>query len=113
MALSPKLQVIFDAIMAAHPDGLTLNLLSEELIDKPVDHGEIEELIVALEEAGVDLEGPEPAPPPEQLFQVLAAARTLVTETGGRPTTAAIAARTGLTLTVVRRALRLGKSAAG
>lgn len=111
MALTPKLQAIFDAIMAAHPNGLTLNLLSEELIDKPVDYGEIEELIVALEEVGIDLEGPEPAPPPEQLFQVLAAARALAAENGSRPTTAEIAARTGLTLTVVRQALRLGKSA--
>ena len=112
VTLSAKLQAIFDTLMAAHPSGLTLNVLSDELVDKPVDFGEIEQLIVALEEAGVDLEGPEPPPQPEQLFQVLTAARALAAETGKRPTTAAIAARTGLTLTVVRRALRLGKSAA-
>jgi hypothetical protein len=112
VALRPKVQAIFDALMAAHPDGLSLNLLSEELVDKPVDYADIEELIGALEEAGVDLDGTEPPPPPEQLFQVLTAARALATETGKRPTTAEIAARTGLTLAIVRRALRLGQSAA-
>jgi len=112
VALRPKLQAIFDAIMAAHPNGLTLNLLSEELVDKPVDYADIEELIGALEAEGVDLDGAEPPPPPEQLFQVLKAARALAAETGKRPTTAELAARTGLTLAVVRRALRLGQSAA-
>ena len=111
MALSPKLQAIFDAIKAGHPEGLTLNTLSEELVDKPVDYGEIEQLIGALEDAGVDLVGEEPPPQPAQLRQVLIAARELAAETGKRPTTAELAARTGLTLTVVRRALRLGKSA--
>lgn len=111
MALSPKLQAILDALMAAYPTGLTLNALSEELVDKPVDFGEVEELIGALEEAGVDLDGPEPPPQPAQLFEVLTAARALAAETGKRPTTAELAARTGLTLAVVRRALRLGTSA--
>ena len=111
MALSPKLQAILEAIKLGHPEGLTLNTLSEELVDKPVDYGEIEQLIGALEDAGVDLVGPEPPPQPEQLRQVLLAARTLAAETGKRPTTAELAVRTGLTLTVVRRALRLGKSA--
>ena len=113
MALPPKLQKIFDAIRAGHPEGLTLNTLSEELVDKPVDYGEIEELIGALEEAGIDLVGAEPPPQPDQLRQVLIAARALAAETGKRPTTAELAARTGLTLTVVRRALRLGTSASG
>jgi hypothetical protein len=112
VALRPQLQAIFDALMAAHPNGLTLNALSEELVDKPVDYADIEELIGALEEAGVDLEGPEPPPEPQQLFQVLTAARALLSEIGRRPTTAELAERTGLPLTVVRRALRLGKSAA-
>jgi hypothetical protein len=109
--LSPKLQTIFDAIMTAHPGGLTLNVLSEELVDKPVDYADIEALIGALEDAGVDLDGPEAPPPPEQLVQVLAAARAVAAETGRRPNIAEIAARTGLTLTVVRQALRLGRSA--
>jgi hypothetical protein len=111
VALRPKLQTIFDAIMAAHPDGLTLNTLSEELVDKPVDYAGVEELIGALEDAGVDLDGPDSPPPPEQLIQVLAAARALAAETGRRPNIAELAARTGLTLTVVRQALRLGRSA--
>ena len=111
MGLRPELQAIFDAIKAGHPEGLTLNTLSEELVDKPVDYADIEQLIAALEEDGVDLAGPEPPPRPEQLREVLKAARALAMETGKRPTTAELAARTGLTLTVVRRALRLGKSA--
>jgi len=111
MTLSPKLQAIFDAIRSGHPEGLTLNTLSEELVDKPVDYAEIEALIGALEDAGVDLAPAEPPPQPEQLRQVLLAARALAAETGTRPTTAELAARTGLTLTVVRRALRLATSA--
>ena len=111
MPLPPKLQAIFDAIMAAHPGGLTLNTLSEELVDKPVDYADIEALIGALEDAGVDLDGPDAPPPPEQLIAVLAAARALAAESGKRPNIAELAARTGLTLTVVRQALRLGRSA--
>jgi len=45
VALRPFLQEILDAILAAHPDGLTLNALSEELVNKPVTHADIEELI--------------------------------------------------------------------
>lgn len=111
MSLRPKLQAIFDAIVAAHPNGLTLNLLSEELVDKQVDYADIEELIEALEAAGIDLEGPEQQPPPEQLLQVLGAVRTLSSATGKRPSVDEIAAHTGLTPTAVRRALRLGRSA--
>ena len=113
MPLRPKLQAIFDALMAAHPGGLSLNTLSEELVDKPVDYADIEELIGALEDAGVDLDATEAPPPPAQLIQVLGAARALAAETGKRPTIAEIAAHTGLTLTVVRQALRLGRSAGG
>jgi len=110
--LRPHVQAIFDAVMAAYPDGLTLNMLSDELVGRPVDYGDIEELIGALEAAGVDLEGPEPPPRPEELRQVLAAARALSSETGKRPTADDIASRTGMTAVVVRRVLRFGKSAA-
>ena len=74
MALRPFLQEILDAILAAHPDGLTLNALSEELVNKPVTHADIDELIGALEDKGIDLEGPEPPVRPEALFRVLTAA---------------------------------------
>ena len=111
MALRPFLQEILDAILAAHQDGLTLNALSEELVNKPVTHADIEELIGALEEAGIDLEGPEPPVRPEELFRVLTAARALVAEKGARPSPEEIAERTGLTPAVVRRALRFGRSA--
>src|SRR5258708_39849416 len=108
--LGPALQEIFDAIMAAHPDGLSLNLLSEELADKPVTYADIEEIIGALEEVGVDLEGPEPTARPEELARVLTAARALAAETGRRPSPEEIADRTGLTAAAGRRPLRLGGS---
>jgi hypothetical protein len=113
VALRPFLQEILDAILAAHPDGLTLNALSEELVNKPVTHADIDELIGALEEKGIDLEGPEPPVRPEELFRVLTAARALVAEKGARPSPEEIAARTGLTPAVVRRVLRFGRSADG
>ena len=110
MPVRPFLQEILDAILAAHPDGLTLNALSEELVNKPVTHADIEEMIGALEEAGIDLEGPEPPVRPEELFRVLTAARALVAEQRARPSPEEIAERTGLTPAVVRRALRFGRS---
>jgi hypothetical protein len=113
VALSPHLQPIFDALKAAHPAGLTLDELGEELIRKPVTYADIEELIGALEAAGVDLEGPGTPARPEELVRVLEAARAFTGETGRRPNVAELAERAGLSPIVVRRALRLGKSAAG
>jgi hypothetical protein len=98
--------------MAAHPDGLSLNVLSEELANKPVTYADTEEIIGALEEAGVDLEGGEPPARPAELLRVLTAARALAAETGKRPSPDEIAARTGLTAAAVRRCLRFGRSAA-
>lgn len=109
MALRPDLQEIFEAIMAAHPDGLTLDVLSEELSNKPVTYADIDELIGALEEVGVDLEAPEPPARPEELLQVLTAARALLAETGKRPSVDQIAQRTSLSAPAVRRALRSGR----
>jgi hypothetical protein len=108
--LSPKLQAIFDAIMAAHPGGLTLNELSDELVTKPVTHADIDELIGALEDAGVDLDAPERPVSPDQLVRVLAAARALAEETGKRPSPEEIAERTGLTAVAVRKTLQFGRS---
>jgi hypothetical protein len=110
MALSPELKIIFDGILAAHPDGPTLDELSEELISKQVTFADIEEIIGALEEAGFNLEGPGAPARPEHLFRVLASARALAAETGKRPSTEDIAQRSGLTPAAVRRALRLGRS---
>jgi hypothetical protein len=112
VALSPHLQPIFDAIVAAHPGGLTLDELSEELIRKPVSFADVEELIGELEGAGIDLEGPGTPARPEDLVGVLGAVRAFTAETGRRPTVAEISERAGLSPIVVRRALRLGKSAA-
>jgi hypothetical protein len=106
----PELQAIFDAIMKSHPDGLTLDQLSEELVTKPVSYADIDEIIGALEDAGVDLDAPERPPRPEELGQVLVAVRSLTAETGQRPSTAQVAARTGLTPVAVQRALRFGRS---
>ena len=113
VALRPELQTIVDAIMTAHPGGLTLDELSEELLHHPVSYTDIDEIIGALEDAGVDLEAPAPTARPEELIQVLAAARELTGETGRRPTPDEIAARTGLSPVSVRRALRLGRSIGG
>jgi hypothetical protein len=112
MALSAHLQPIFDALKAAHPAGLTLDELGEELIRKPVTFADIEELIGALEGAGISLDGPGPPARPEDLVTVLNAVRAFTTETGRRPTVVEIAERAGLSPIVVRRALNLAKSAA-
>jgi hypothetical protein len=108
--LRPELQAIYDAIVAAYPQGLTLDELGEELYRKPVSYADIDEIIGALEEAGIDLEGPPTPARPEDLAQVLAAARALFAETGKRPSTTDIAARTGLDARTVRRALQLGRA---
>lgn len=96
--------------MSAHPDGLTLNELSEVLSTKPVTYADIDQLIGALEEAGVNLEAPETPARPAELIRVLAAARELVTQSGSRPSPEDIARHTGLTPAAVRRALHLGRS---
>lgn len=110
--LPPNLQVVFDQLMKAYPDGLNLNQLSDELIHRPVSYPEIELLIAALEEAGVNLEAPDTLARPEELVSALTAARALTAETGKRPTVEEIAARAGLTPAVVRRALQFGRSVA-
>lgn len=110
MPLPDDLQAIVDAIEAAHPDGLSLDELSEELISKPVSYGEIELIITALEEDGFDLEDPAPGRP-EELARVLAAVRALTAETGKRPSPVEIAEHAGLSPIAVRRALRFGRSA--
>lgn len=113
MPLRPELQAIVDTILAAHPGGLSLNQLSEELLTKPVSYADIDEIIGALEDAGVDLDAPDRPARPEDLARVLAAARALSAETGRRPTPEEIAERAGLTAAVVRRALELGRTIQG
>ncbi len=113
MALSPHLQPIFDALTAAHPRGLTLDELAEELVRKPVSFADVEELVGALETAGIDLEGPGTPATPEELVRVLAAARAFTAQNGRRPTIAEIAEHAGISPIVVRRALHFGRSAAG
>jgi len=110
--LSPNVQPIFDALQAAHPKGLTLDELAEELLRKNLSYPEIEELIAALEAAGIDLEGPSTPASPAELARVLESARAFAAEHGRRPTLAELAGRAGLSPIVVRRALHLGKSAA-
>jgi len=108
--LRPDLHKIFETIIAAHPDGLSLDQLGEELWNKPVSYADIDEIIGALEQAGIDLEGPTPPVHPEDLVRVLAAARALTEETGARPSADEIAKRVGLTPSAVRRALQFGRS---
>lgn len=108
MALSPHLQELFEAIRASHPDGLTLDELSEELAPKAVTYADIDELIGALEEAGFDLTASGSAARPADLVRVLEVVRAIIAETGQRPSPEVIAARVGLTPTAVRKALRLG-----
>ena len=112
MALSAKLEAIFDALVASHPDGLSLDELGEELLHKPVTFADIEELIGALEAHGVNLDGPGPPARADELKAVITAARALTAETGKRPSTVEISERAGLSPITVRRALRLARSAA-
>jgi hypothetical protein len=111
--LRAQLQAIVDAILAAYPDGLSLNQLSEELLTRPVTHADIDEIIGALEDAGVDLDAPDRPASPEDLARVLTTARALAAETGRRPTPEEIAERAGLTVASVRRALELGRTLQG
>jgi hypothetical protein len=111
MPLSPHLKPILDAIVAAHPDGLTLDELGEELIHRPVSFADVDEIIGALEEAGFDLEATAPPATAEELSRVLTSIRALTAETGKRPSPSEIAERTGMSLIKVRRALRFGRSA--
>jgi hypothetical protein len=111
VALRSELQSIFDAIMKAHPDGLTLDELSEELSAKPVTYADIDEIIGALEDAGVDLDSKETPARPEDLTLVLGVVRAFAAETGKRPSADQIAERTGMTPSAVRRALQLGRAA--
>lgn len=110
--LSPHVQPIFDALEAAHPKGLTLDELAEELLRKPLTYADIEELISALEAAGLELEGPGTPASMEELARVLDSARAFTAEHRRRPTVAELADRAGLSPIVVRRAVHLGKSAA-
>lgn len=113
MPLRPELQALFEAIRAAHPDGLTLDELSDETVRRPLSFADIEALIVALEEAGVSLDGPASPPRPEDLVEVLAAARALAQEQGRTPSVTDIATRAGRSPILVRRALRFGRSLSG
>ena len=110
MPLRPELQSIFDELIADHPDGLTLDDVSDATWNRSLSYSDIDELIGALERAGVDLDAPEVPPRPEELAAVLAAARALSDETGKRPSVAEIAVRAGLSPPVVMRVLRMGRS---
>jgi hypothetical protein len=112
VSISPPLQPILDAIKTAHPDGLSLDELAEELLHRPVTYADIEQIIAALEKAGYDLEGPAVPVRQEDLARVLVAVRALTAETGKRPLIAQIAERAGVSPIAVRRALRFGRSAA-
>jgi hypothetical protein len=106
--LSPQLQALFDEVCAAHPEGVRLDDLAAFLLNKPVTYADVEALIDAFAEIGVDLTAPEPAEQ-HDLVRVLAAARAIAAETGQRPSVAQIAERTSLSPVTVQRALRLGR----
>ncbi len=110
MPLRPELQTIFDQLMTAHPEGPSLDDVSDATWNRSLSYADIDELIGALEEAGVDLDPPEAPPRAEELVQVLTAARALTQEQGQRPGVAEIAARAGVPVSVVRRVLLLGRS---
>lgn len=103
------MQTLFDAIRAGHPDGVTLDDLAAFLLDKPVTYADVETLIDAFSQIGVDLTASEPDRP-DDLVRVLTAARAIAAETGQPPTVAQIAARTSLSPVAVQRALRLGRA---
>jgi hypothetical protein len=111
--LPPDLSDLIQRLQAAHPEGLTLDELAEALEHTPLTYADVEVVVEALEDAGVLLEGAAPNASPEQLVQVLAAARALAGESGESPSIQQIAERAGLSAAVVRRALRLGRGPVG
>jgi hypothetical protein len=112
VSLPPEFQAIVDGIRSAHPQGLTLDELADELSNRPVSFADVEAIIGALEDAAISLDGPAPAASPDELARVLTAARALTAERGQHPSADEIAARTGLGGVAVRRALLLGRALA-
>jgi hypothetical protein len=106
MPSSAELQAILDGLLARPPGSLDLDDLADALTPTTATYADVEEMISALESAGVLVDRVNPADLAAELAQALAAARALTTKLGRRPSVDEIAARAGLTAIVVRRALR-------
>ena len=113
MVLRGKLQrivtMLADEYRGSEGGGVPLDALGDALATEAVTTVEIEDMIHALEVAGVPVVSPRGENGEVTLKHVLDAARTLSRETGERPTVEAIANRAGLTTDAVHHALALAK----
>ena len=111
MNLRGKLQRIVTTLADEHrgDGGVPLDALGDALATEAVTTVEIEDMIHALDAAGVPVTSPKAENGEAMLKHVLDAARTLSRETGERPTVEAIAAKSGLTTDAVHHALALAK----
>ncbi len=88
---------------------VTLDALGEAIGAMLISSEEIDLMISTLEARGVRVVGPEGGGGEAHLRVVVTTARALVAELGRRPTSAEIAARSGLALDDVRHALALAR----
>lgn len=105
MTLSPALKQILDTILASQRRPLTLDALADAIGMQAVSPADIDALMAALEERGIEVAAPEPGAVSADLTQVLATARLLRVELGRKPSALEIASRSGLEHTAVRAAL--------
>jgi hypothetical protein len=100
-----ELEPVLRALLAREGRAIDLDDIGDAIGTIAVGTEDIEELFAALERHGRAIADPGGSSASETLAVVLAAARDLRRERGGVPTPAEIAARAGLPLAAVRRAL--------
>lgn len=109
MALRPALRLVLSELLAksATTRALSLDDVAEAIGTVAASADDVEALFAALETEGRTItDTDERYSPKADLVTVLAAARALASETGGKPSSSAIADRTGLAIARVRAALR-------
>lgn len=106
-----ELQAIVDTLLAssAASGEVHLDAVGEAIGARAITTPEIEAIFDALDGAGRKLVGPTGGAGEDRLKAVVAAARTLASALGRKPTVAEIAAEAGLSEEAVRHALELVK----
>jgi hypothetical protein len=106
--LRSELEAVLAALLRASEQGpVSLDAVGEALGSLFVTPPEIEALLDALEARGVNVEAPQGGSGELYLARVVATVRTLTQESGQKPTLAAVATRSGLSVEQVRHALAL------